>query len=109
MKNRINIAILIMAAGESSRMKDIKQLLPWKGTNLLLHSLNILLEVQQEHIYMVLGANSDVIKTKTRLASQPVVLIENDQWRNGLGSSISHGVDFVLKLVYSLMKISSLL
>ena len=32
MKTEGNIAMLILAAGESKRMNDIKQLLPWKNT-----------------------------------------------------------------------------
>lgn len=92
-----NIAVLILAAGESSRMKDIKQLLPWKGRTLLVHTLHTLLQVQKEHLYMVLGANSECIKTKAELAAQPVTLIENENWQNGLGSSISCGIDYVLK------------
>jgi len=92
-----NIAVLIMAAGESSRMKGIKQLLPWQGSTLLVHTLKTLLSVQKEHLFMVLGANSEFIKTKSALTSQPVTLIENKAWQNGLGSSISCGIDYVLK------------
>lgn len=86
-----------MAAGESSRMKGIKQMLPWKGSTLLVHTLKTLLSVQKEHLFMVLGANSEFIKTQSALASQPVTLIENKAWQNGLGSSISCGIDYVLK------------
>lgn len=92
-----NIAILIMAAGESSRMKGIKQLLPWKGTTLLLHTLNTLLTVQKDCIHMVLGANADIIQTKLKLHKEPITLIKNKKWKNGLGSSIACGVDFILK------------
>ena len=93
-----NIAILIMAAGESSRMKGIKQLLPWKGTTLLLHTLNTLLAVQKDAIYMVLGANADVIQTNLNLNEEPITLIKNKNWKNGLGSSIACGIEFILNL-----------
>ena len=92
-----NIAVLIMAAGESSRMKGIKQLLPWKGSTLLVHTLKTLLRVQKEHLFMVLGANSEFIKTESQLVSKPVTLLKNERWQNGLGSSISCGIDYVLK------------
>ncbi|WP_027075823.1 nucleotidyltransferase family protein [Maribacter antarcticus] len=92
-----NIAVLIMAAGESSRMKGIKQILPWKGSTLLVHTLKTLLRVQKEHLFMVLGANSELIKTESELASKPVTLLKNERWQNGLGSSISFGIDYVLK------------
>ncbi len=86
-----------MAAGESSRMKGIKQILPWKGSTLLVHTLKTLLRVQKEHLFMVLGANSELIKTESELASKPVTLLKNERWQNGLGSSISFGIDYVLK------------
>jgi molybdenum cofactor cytidylyltransferase len=78
-------------------MKGIKQVLPWKGSTLLGHTLKTLLRVQKEHLFMVLGANSELIKTESELASKSVTLIKNERWQNGLGSSISFGVDYVLK------------
>lgn len=97
MKSRKNIAILIMAAGESSRMKGIKQLLPWNKGTLLGHALQTVLEVQKEQVYMVLGANSEYIRTEAKLYSQPVTVIQNNNWKSGLGSSISCGTDYILK------------
>ena len=92
-----NIAVLILAAGQSSRMKGIKQLLPWKGTTLLLHALNTILDVQKEKVFMVLGANSALIQDRLKLESCPVTLIKNEAWQKGLGSSIACGIDAILK------------
>ncbi len=92
-----NIAVLIMAAGQSSRMKGIKQLLPWKGTTLLLHTLNTILDIQKEKVFMVLGANSALIQEELKLESHPVTLIKNEAWQKGLGSSIACGIDAILK------------
>ncbi len=97
MRGADTIAILILAAGQSSRMNDIKQLLPWKGSNLLLHTINTVLQVQNERVYLVLGANADFIVEKSKLASQPVTIIRNKAWENGLGSSISCGVAQILE------------
>lgn len=97
MKTTDNIALLIMAAGQSSRMQSIKQLLPWKGTNLLVHTLKTLLEIKQDRVFMVLGANSSVIQSQSELETYPVTLIKNDVWEKGLGSSIACGIDAILE------------
>lgn len=91
-----HIAILIMAAGESSRMKGIKQLLPWKGTNLLLHTLNTLLKVQKEKVFVVLGANEKLIRTESNLGKYPISMVINQGWKDGLGTSIARGINVVL-------------
>ena len=97
MKKLENIAVLIMAAGQSSRMKGIKQLLPWNGTTLLQHTLNTILDIKKSKVFMVLGANSDLIEAELKLVKQPVALIKNEKWQKGLGSSIACGIDFILK------------
>lgn len=97
-----NIAVLILSAGQSSRMKGIKQLLPWKGTTLLLHAVNTILEVQKEKVFMVLGANSALIQDRLKLESFPVTLIKNEVWQKGLGSSIACGIDAILKQEYAI-------
>ena len=97
MKKLENIAVLIMAAGQSSRMKGIKQLLPWNGTTLLQHTLNTILDIKKNKVFMVLGANSDLIEAELKFVKQPVALIKNEKWQKGLGSSIACGIDFILE------------
>ena len=84
------IAILIMAAGESTRMGRPKQLLDWKDSNLLNHSISKVIELQQDHVFVVLGANSDFIKPK--IESKQVSILINNNWKKGLGNSIKFGV-----------------
>jgi len=92
-----NIAVLIMAAGQSSRMNGIKQLLPWKGTTLLQHTINTILDIQKDKVFVVLGANANIIEEALTLSSQPITCITNETWQNGLGSSIACGVAHILK------------
>ncbi|MBG7631334.1 MAG: NTP transferase domain-containing protein, partial [Bacteroidetes bacterium] len=58
MKTEGNIAMLILAAGESKRMNGIKQLLPWKNTTLLGNAIEQGLNSNVNLVYVVLGANS---------------------------------------------------
>ena len=82
------IAVLILAAGASTRMGTIKQLLPWGKTNLLGHAIEQAKNIT-EHVYVVLGANASVIKTTI---DKEIVTILNPDWQHGMGTSIAKGI-----------------
>ena len=48
-------AAILLAAGESRRMGQVKALLPWQGTSLLQHQVNSLLSAGVDHVVVVLG------------------------------------------------------
>lgn len=86
----INIAILVLAAGKSSRMKTPKQLVK-VGVYLLLET--VLLKAKaiiSNHVYCVLGANSVLIRKE--ISSTNVHFIHNTNFKEGLSSSIACGV-----------------
>ncbi|AXT21166.1 nucleotidyltransferase family protein [Flavobacteriaceae bacterium AU392] len=91
-----NIAILILAAGASNRMGIPKQLLPWKHTTLLEHTIETVLELNIEHTFVVLGANIKLMSSKIK--SYPIEIIHNINWQNGLGSSIASGAKYIRSL-----------
>lgn len=91
-----NTAFLIVAAGSSSRMKQPKQLLPFKNDVLLTHAIKQVLAVSKENVFVVVGANSDVI-TKT-IKKHSVHILNHQQWKKGIGSSIAYGVSAIQKL-----------
>lgn len=87
-----HIAILILAAGNSSRMGErIKQVLPWKNNTLLGNAVEQAVTSIANTIYVVLGAYEEVIKTKVNL--EEAVTIQNTNWENGLGNSITAGME----------------
>jgi molybdenum cofactor cytidylyltransferase len=90
-----NIAILILAAGESSRMGTPKQLLKWKNTTLLEHAIATAQKAKASKTITVLGANYQVIKAK--INHDKVEILKNDNWELGLGNSIAFGVNNILK------------
>ena len=61
MASKSNYVILILAAGSSTRMGKPKQLLKWKNSNFLNHSINIALKLNVKEVVVVLGANADII------------------------------------------------
>ncbi|WP_222984186.1 nucleotidyltransferase family protein [Flagellimonas meishanensis] len=88
----MSIAVLILAAGASTRMKGkIKQLLPWGSSTLLGHAIEQAKTVS-DHCHVVLGSNLDII---ARQVPSHIKIVYNPNWQSGLGSSISTGVSSI--------------
>jgi len=94
LSDKLNIAILILAAGESKRMGTPKQLLKWKNTTLLGHTIQVS-ETLNLKTFVVLGANFEEIKNS--ISSRSIQILNHENWKNGLGSSIAFGVDYIFK------------
>jgi molybdenum cofactor cytidylyltransferase len=88
----MNISILILAAGSSSRLGQPKQLVMFEGKTLIERITQTALSVS-EQILVVLGANSSLIKPKLEVFSTQINIIENPNWQTGMGTSISLGVE----------------
>jgi molybdenum cofactor cytidylyltransferase len=84
------VAILLLAAGGSSRMGTCKQLLNYKGHSLLRHTAEIAVSSRASMTIVVLGAHA--IRLKEELAGLPLEFAENGLWQEGIGSSIQAGV-----------------
>ena len=82
-------AIIILAAGESSRMGSPKQNLNYNGQTLLQGAVKNALAVA-ETVLVVLGANRENIEYAIK--DQPVQILINANWIEGMASSISLAV-----------------
>jgi molybdenum cofactor cytidylyltransferase len=60
------IAIIILAAGSSSRMGKIKQLLKFKDNTLLETAIEAATASNGNAVFCVLGAHSEIIKKRNR-------------------------------------------
>ena len=80
------IAIVILAAGKSSRMNAIKQLVKINNKTLLEITLEKVKRVFSENIFCVLGANYENIRHK--INTENIEFIKNNHFENGLSSSI---------------------
>lgn len=87
------IAFLILAAGESQRMGQVKQLLQWQDKNLLSHLIEKAKKSIADDIFVVLGANSDHIQSEVDFENINVIF--NPNWKNGIGSSLSAGINAI--------------
>ena len=90
-----SIAILVLAAGKSSRMKGIKQLLKIDNKTLLEHTLEEAKKVNSKNVFCVLGANATKIKAQT--STKNINYIFNENFEKGLSSSIVSGVNYIEK------------
>jgi len=89
------IRILIIAAGQSSRMGRPKQLLDYEGKTLINRLIGIVKSAGDLPITLVLGAFSDEIIHQ--LPDIDVQLVMNPDWQQGMGRSISVGVSNIIQ------------
>ena len=90
----MNIVALILAAGNSSRMGEAKQLLPWSQDTLLGNAIEMAKRSKIKKVYVVLGAEAERIKASLKECKQELIM--NQNWSRGMGTSISCGVAGVL-------------
>ena len=85
-----NIAVIVLAAGKSSRMKTPKQLVKIGNNFLLEFVLSKAKAINKNHVYCVLGANDTLIRRE--ISSSNVHFVYNAAFNEGLSSSIISGV-----------------
>lgn len=86
--------IIILAAGESARMGEPKQLLAYGVGTLLHHAIETALTLPGTPITVVLGAHA--ARIRAQLSDPRVFITENPDWRTGLGGSIRAGLNALL-------------
>jgi molybdenum cofactor cytidylyltransferase len=90
----MKIAILILAAGSSTRMGVAKQLLPVGENTLLGVSIKQALQSEADKVYCVLGSNAEVIKQSiSKFKIEPIF---NPNYKTGLSSSIVAGIQHLI-------------
>ena len=95
MRENAKIGVIILAAGSSSRLGNPKQLVEFRGIPLLQHSIEVAESLKFDTKILVLGAKAEEIIKKIDSKSFEVVINEN--WEEGMGTSISKGVTEALK------------
>ncbi len=84
-------AIIILAAGRSARLGSPKQLLSYRGKNLLQHSIDTAFESKTGPVLVVLGSEIQAIEAKLQRTNLRIV--ENPEWESGMASSIRYGLN----------------
>jgi len=88
------LGAVVLAAGGSSRMGAVKQLLELEGKPLIVRAVDAALESPARPVVVVLGADAD--KVRVPIAGRPVSVVVNSEWSSGLASSIRVGMAALL-------------
>jgi len=92
-KRDSDITGIILAAGKSSRMGKIKQLLPFRGNSILGHVINNCLKSSLRQIIVVLGYRARQIQQAVNFHGVKVVV--NKDCCQGLSSSLRVGLSYI--------------
>lgn len=84
-------AALLLAAGESTRMGELKALLPWHAKPLLVHQVDSLLSAGVSRVIVVLGHQPE--KMEPLIADHPgVESVRNPDYQQGKTTSLKAGL-----------------
>lgn len=84
------VALLLLAAGASTRMGRPKQLLPYRGRTLLRHAAETAVASGCAPIVLVTGALHETLMAE--VTGLPIQAIHNPDWATGMASSIRAGL-----------------
>ena len=91
----MQLVVLILAAGKSSRMGNIKQLLKIEGKTLIENAIETSMKIEKTSTLCVLGAHAAEIKKKVDMSNVDVTI--NKDYELGLSSSIISGIKHLQK------------
>lgn len=98
------LGAVLLAAGPSTRLGQSKQLVGIDGEALVRRSARLLLGLELDYITVVTGCGADLVGAE--LEDLPLGIVNNRDWEQGMGGSIScgarnipPGVDGVLVMV----------
>ncbi|MEH1891648.1 MAG: nucleotidyltransferase family protein [Nostoc sp.] len=90
------IAIMILAAGASTRMGTPKQLLLYQGRSFLQYITEMAIASVCQPVVVVLGANAEQIHPQIK--QLPVRVVKNLDWACGMSTSIKSGIELLNNL-----------
>ncbi len=90
------IGLIVLAAGASARLGTAKQLLKFQGETLLRRITRESLVSVCRPVVVVLGDEAD--KFEGQLKNLDVCIVENSDWKEGMGSSVKVGLKKLLEI-----------
>jgi molybdenum cofactor cytidylyltransferase len=88
-----NIGAVILAAGGSSRFGQPKQLARFRGKSLIRHAIDVARDAGCSPVIVVAGRDARQIAGEV-----DVEVMENEEWKRGIGTSIRSGMRRLIKL-----------
>ncbi|SDQ70958.1 nucleotidyltransferase family protein [Flagellimonas zhangzhouensis] len=91
MSSEENIAVIVLAAGGSTRLGRPKQLVEFKGETLLEHTMHEVDGLGFQTKILVLGSKNEEIQS--RIDPKSFKMVVNMDWEQGMASSIKVGLE----------------
>src|SRR5437588_9502955 len=100
-----NVGAVVLAAGGSSRLGQPKQLLMFRGETLVRRAVRAAAEAGCDPVIVVVRGQNDAIQSEVDIRDSRispssssekttrVMVVENAEWRNGVGTSIRRGME----------------
>jgi molybdenum cofactor cytidylyltransferase len=99
MSPQSHIAAIILAAGESSRLGQPKQLIQFQGKTLVRRVVDAASEAGCQPILVVLRSETELIQgISSELKNAGAAIIANPNWKSGIGTSIRAGVQHLIDI-----------
>jgi molybdenum cofactor cytidylyltransferase len=96
--------IIILAAGESSRLGQAKQLLSYQNKTLIEHIVEQATATNATKIVVVLGAFAERIRPLLAFAN--IEIVKNENWKKGMSFSLQKGLEKAENADYVLVLLS---
>lgn len=87
--------VIILAAGSSSRLGRPKQLIEFQGKKLIQKAIEEAQKSKADALVVVLGWNSELIKSG--FDSEKIPFVINENWEEGMASSMQAGLNFLME------------
>lgn len=87
--------IILLAAGSSSRLGRPKQLIDFQGKKLIQKAIEEAQKSKADALVVVLGWNSELIKSG--FDSEKIPFVINENWEEGMASSMQAGLSFLME------------
>jgi molybdenum cofactor cytidylyltransferase len=89
------VAGIVLAAGESTRYGQPKQLLDWKGEPFVRAVTKTALLSGLSPVVVVTGANAE--RVESAVDGLHAILVRNEDWKTGQASSIRAGIEYLVQ------------